>query len=463
MEELLAPNDEGTAGLVRIFYWAVGGAVSLLLALLVHSSIRERHRRATLVSLLLLVAFAAVWFVGPLPFGSPPALLWSSMGIVLLGALLFFLPLGAGPRLRRRDVSPRVDERDVIFAREECAPGSEKYAQYYAAHPERRRRDDRIRALPEILEAGGRLYVPELAARIERDFEAVRRRLREVDGEVATEQRSLTPGQSVAGVKALARELGAADVGIARLDPAYVYSHVGRGPEPWGAPIENDHPWAICFVAEMDSRAVAAAPSLPITVETAKCYLDLARVSITLAQRIRAWGYRARAHISGSNYQVLAVALAHDAGLGELGRCGYLITRRFGPRARLGIVTTDLPLVADRPVSLGVQDFCRRCLKCAENCPAGAIPRGERRWVRGVEKWPLEVENCVTYWRWLGTDCGLCMKVCPFAHPRGLIHDLVRIGIRHSPFARAVSLWADDFVYGRKIAYERIMDGSLLD
>ncbi len=50
-----------------------------------------------------------------------------------------------------------------------------------------------------------------------------------------------------------------------------------------------------------------------------------------------------------------------------------------------------LPMELDVPVDLGMQDFCRKCLKCAENCPAGAIPRGEPMVVRGVRKWKIVV------------------------------------------------------------------------
>lgn len=449
--------------MVQIIYWAVGTAMSLLLGALAYSSIRERHGRAIGMSLALLLIFTALWFAGPLAFGSPAPLLWTAIAGAFLGALLFFLPLGSGPTLRTRASASRVDERDVMFAREEYMPGTEKHAQYYARHPERRARDDRIRALPQLVEPGGRLYEPEQARTVSTAFDELRTYVNEVDGPIAAERRNLTAEAAAAEIKALTLELGAGDVGIARLDPAYVYSHVGRGPEPWGAPIENDHAWAICMASEMAYPAVAAAPALAITAESAKQYLHLGKVSIALAARIRSWGYPARAHIAGSNYQVMPVALAHEAGLGELGRCGYLISRCYGARTRLGVVTTDLPLVADSPVALGVQDFCRRCVKCAVNCPSRAIPRGEKTWVRGAEKWPLKTENCNTYWRWLGTDCGLCMKVCPYAHPDGLIHDLIRGAIRRSPIARALAVWGDDLIYGRTVVYERLKDQSFLD
>lgn len=54
-------------------------------------------------------------------------------------------------------------------------------------------------------------------------------------------------------------------------------------------------------------------------------------------------------------------------GIGELGRPGLIITPTHGPRVRLAVVTTDLPLMHDAPVSIGVQHFCAICKKCSDN------------------------------------------------------------------------------------------------
>jgi reductive dehalogenase len=201
----------------------------------------------------------------------------------------------------------------------------------------------------------------------------------------------------------------------------------------------------------MEYEPVESAPRLPISRETVRRYLQAARISINLAATIRSRGYSARAHIAGSNYQIILPAVAYEAGLGELSRMGYLITPDLGPRVRLGAVTTDLPLDADEPITFGVDDFCRRCRKCASNCPSAAIPVSAKTWVRGVEKWQLNAERCLQFWRVIGTDCGLCMRVCPFSHPPNLIHSLVRAGIRRSAFARAVSVAGDDLLYGNKL------------
>ena len=95
-------------------------------------------------------------------------------------------------------------------------------------------------------------------------------------------------------------------------------------------------------------------------------------------------------------------------------------------------------------------------MKCADNCPSSAIPDKGVTTVRGIEKWPLKVERCMHYWRVIGTDCGLCMKVCPYSHPPTLVHNVVRLAIRRSSFARTLSVWGDDLIYGRKTDFPRV-------
>ena len=63
------------------------------------------------------------------------------------------------------------------------------------------------------------------------------------------------------------------------------------------------------------------------------------------------------------------VPMAIDAGLGELGCHGILITRNFGRRVRISKVFTDLPLMPDKSVEFGVREMCEFCRKCAKACP----------------------------------------------------------------------------------------------
>jgi reductive dehalogenase len=185
-------------------------------------------------------------------------------------------------------------------------------------------------------------------------------------------------------------------------------------------------------------------------IETCRGYIECAKIAQLVARYIRALGYHARAHID-ANYRLMCVPVAVDAGLGELSRMGYLVTDRYGPRVRLSIVTTSLPMAADRPVNLGVRDFCTKCRKCASNCPAGAIPKGnELSDTRGTAKWVINPEACYGYWRRSGTDCGICMRVCPFSRPPTPIHNLVRFLLRRNVLARRLAAAGDELIYGKR-------------
>jgi len=444
-------GDRYNMNTISLLFLVAGAAGGVFFVLFSISSLAERKYRAALISALLLVVFGAVWFGGFLVLHPGHYVLAGAVILALAAGLLFFLPVGQTKTQRIDQFTERADERDVMFARADYGPGSNQYDDYYQMRPEKKEIDDKIRGLAELLSPGGQYYDPVRSGYVASLFGLEEKLVTLVDGPVSQDGQRIDPQEASAILKRLTLHLGAAQVGIARLNPNWVYSHVGRGPEQWGAEIRNEHPYVIAFSVEMDYSHVQEAPSIGISEETALQYLHAQRISIVVAHYIRSLGYPARAHISGSNYQIMLPPVAYDAGLGELGRLGYLISPKFGARIRLGAVTTGIPLVPDEPINLGVQDFCEKCKKCAENCPPGAISSGGKAMIRGVEKWQLDIEKCYHYWRVIGTDCGLCMKVCPFSHPDNLIHNILRAGIKRSSFARSVSLVGDDLFYGKTV------------
>jgi epoxyqueuosine reductase QueG len=139
-----------------------------------------------------------------------------------------------------------------------------------------------------------------------------------------------------------------------------------------------------------------------------------------------------------------------DAGLGELGRFGYLITRKFGPRVRLAAVTTDMPLILDQPVDIGVEDFCRDCKKCALCCPSNSIAMEDQIEVNGTLRWKLDEQSCFEYWGKVGTGCNICMRVCPWSHASSFPHQLIKTLVSRNRMARRVFTLMDDIFYGKK-------------
>ena len=438
--------------------WITGLLASAGLALVVGlvafglQSWREGERRAARVAVGLAATGAVLWgvvVVLPLPVQRVLAVLLATG--VLFGGILLALPVG---RVTQSNETPqqRVDEREIMFARARLKPGSTAYTAYYAQHPEQQAIDDRIRALPGLLAPTAQKAHPLHFAAAEAGF-VLPAALREwVDGPVAAEALTLAPPAATAYLKGLARHYGARAVGVAALQPYHVYSHIGRGSGEYGAPLAVEHRYALAFTVEMDHALMGTAPDAPTTLETAKEYAVAAQIAVELAAFIRALGYPARAHIDG-NYRVIAPLVARDAGLGELGRMGILMTPELGPRVRLGVVTTDLPLLVDGRITRpDMVDFCRICKKCAENCPSRAIPFDDRREIAGALRWQIDAVKCFHYWNVIGTDCGRCMSVCPYSHPDTFSHNLLRWVIRRSGLARRAALRLDDLFYGRKPA-----------
>ncbi len=371
--------------------------------------------------------------------------------VVVVGlAILFVLPIGK-VELGVEPDPQRFDERDILFARARLRPGSPEYDAYYAMRPENKEPDDLTRKKPGLLSPQARFADRLLFAAPQGSFGLTEALREAVDGPLAEPPaRPLSPPQLTSYIKSLAQYFGALQVGVAELKPYHVYSHVGRGSGVYGEPIVLEHRYALVFTVEMNAEMVSAAPIPPITMESARQYVEAARVAVQLAGALRALGYPARAHIDG-NYRVIAPLVARDAGLGEIGRMGLLMTPKLGPRVRLGAVTTSAELVVDgRRPDPAVIDFCNICSKCAANCPSQSIPYGERQMQDGALRWKIDSESCFRYWNVIGTDCGRCIAVCPYSHPDSFYHNLLRWGIARSGAFRRLANWMDDWFYGKK-------------
>jgi len=372
---------------------------------------------------------------------------------LIVGALLLlilFLPVD----LIRSKSSPgepdaRADERDVMFARMARVEGTPEYEEYYSRRPELKRTDDRIRAMPPLFVPGSKYYDPVISLEAEKYFSDIfeiepNREL------VETWQRKVEEGADRSHVvKEMMETLGAVASGFTRLRPGYIYSHKGRFAEDYGTEITFDHPSAIVFLVEMDFDEMQRAPGVEVLRESARQYWAAAIISMTVVEVLKGAGFRAKAHYD-AHYDLILPPLAVEAGLGELGRNNILIAGRYGSRVRIGAVSTDMDLGQSQPIRLAADEFCTICRKCADNCPSRALSTGEKEKVRGVEKWPTDAEKCYAFWRQTGSDCGICMAVCPFSHQNNLFHNSVRSVIRINPWIRYIALWLDDLIYGRK-------------
>jgi epoxyqueuosine reductase QueG len=221
---------------------------------------------------------------------------------------------------------------------------------------------------------------------------------------VAAERRVDTPENWSRRVKEFALAHEADLVGVARVDPLWVFE---------GAAVHL--PFIVVIGVAMDHAELAKAPAVESPVEVARQYNRGTRAAKALANFIREQGYDAEGHggPGAGPLQLIPAALA--AGFGELGKHGSIINRELGSSFRLAGVLTELPLVADAPDDIGAEDFCASCQVCTKACPPAAIA-DTKAWVRGVEKWYVDFDKCMPYFAdtW---GCGICIAVCPWSKP----------------------------------------------
>jgi reductive dehalogenase len=440
------------------------------------SSIWEKEKRASI--------FAAVQFIGMagvlilFAYGWQTGFLSTGPGI---GILIFFLIGGvaAGVLLMRKtQANPkalegtkglivgevkRPDERDIVFARNRSLrPGSEQYRAYYAMRPEHEQYDtarrqkggplghpgliDKPRDRPNVAATMASLAIP-LHLSTPENYNP------SAHPEFSGQRVEISPEEASERIKGYALNTGANLVGITEINPLWVYSNRGEifheKWEDWGSEIEINHKYAIVFATEMAFELVATAPHSPTTIASMGNYAKGAFIATQLAAYIANLGYSATAnHLR--HYDAALVPLAVDAGLGETARLGYLMTKDFGPRVRLGAVTTDLPLVADKPVDIGAVDFCKICKKCANCCPSNSIPLEDQKEVNGTLRWKLNAETCFNYWGKVGTDCNICMHVCPWSHATTFPHKIIRALITRNRLSRRLFNLMDNIFYGKK-------------
>ncbi|MFQ5850760.1 MAG: 4Fe-4S dicluster domain-containing protein [Candidatus Binatia bacterium] len=233
-------------------------------------------------------------------------------------------------------------------------------------------------------------------------------------------------------VRETAVKMGADLVGIAPLDE---FDYV-RGSNP-----PQGHICGIAFAIHMDFKEMKRLGPLAQT-EVHRVYYRLSDLSVRLAQFIRSFGYHAVGHPNEGD--ILFIPIAWKAGLGELGRHGSLITKEFGPSVRLGVVTTEMPLVTEpAPVDYGFDDLCLRCNVCTNFCPGNAIVPKKKE-IFGIVRWHVDTPACRPFFEDY-EGCKVCLTVCPINAQtessrlyKNLMKGLMR---RKIPIRRLIDEW----------------------
>lgn len=224
-------------------------------------------------------------------------------------------------------------------------------------------------------------------------------------GAVSSRQTQVSDRDEMASLikdKAIALGAGIAGITIVR-DDLLLYEEQDTCP----------YQYAISMAFPMDREEMLSVPSARAGTEIMKAYRTASNTANELAAYIRSLGWPAEAF--GFGRDVLHIPTAIEAGIGQLGKHGSLISKEFGSNMRLAMVLTDLPMAIDSAMDIGIEDVCATCQACTKQCPPDAIS-DKKQMVRGIEKWYVDYDKCIPYFA-MNYGCGICLEVCPWSEP----------------------------------------------
>ncbi len=408
----------------------------------------EKEPRALRISLLMLLC-VLLFFPGGYYIGIPEIILVVNL-LIIISLSYLFVPFRFSKTIKLKvGESFRFDERDMMFSRMRLEEGTKRFDNYYNNKPDNKRKDDEWRKEAGLMSNKSRFYKPFTFAAAEASFQAVNAFHPMVSSVAQKNHQAHDAAKTTLFIEKWLKSIGAKHIGFTTIKPYHLYTHKGRG-EEYGNQVKNTHKNAIALTVEMDYDKMKMAPYGPTIMESAQQYLSSGTLATQLAFFIRSMGFDARTHIDG-NYELICPLVARDAGIGEIGRMGLLMTPDLGPRVRIAVVSTNMPLIMSTAKDYQyITEFCRYCKKCADVCPSRAIPFDEPKISDGSLRWKIDDVACFNYWCKTGTDCGRCMISCPFAHPNNIFHSLIRSGIQHFPNFARMAVFLDDIFYGRK-------------
>lgn len=269
---------------------------------------------------------------------------------------------------------------------EDRAAEAEPLNDFFSVHPE---------ASEFIVSHGLGFLVPTFP----RVAEAVHRIRRATRLRPSPRRRTYGPDELKEMVIAEARRIGLSRVGIAPADRRYTFETTDA----------EQFPTVIVCLLEQDWELTQKIPSDEAEQAAFFGYAEGMTRTAMLAEYLKGLGYRAAPQ--GLTGDGVAIHYGVEAGLGQLGVNGQLLTPEAGSRCRILMLTTDAEMSRDHPVDYGLHKVCDECQACVRNCPVGAIPK-TRKPFRGVLKSKLNTARCLPVVAQAG-GCAICMKVCP--------------------------------------------------
>jgi epoxyqueuosine reductase len=215
-------------------------------------------------------------------------------------------------------------------------------------------------------------------------------------------ERATDPSALERVVRDAARTAGLSAIGVAPYDERYWFEQERQK-------VVGDR--VVVLILEQAWEATQQLPNYHFEKAEFIAYGELHERTCQVAEALVEQGFKVAVPGNPSAGQGINIHFAVEAGLGQLGLNGQLLTPFAGSRLRLMTINTDAPLPFGSPVDYGVTGLCEQCGVCARNCPSGAI-RLRAQMHRGVRKWKISTERCLPVLSQVD-GCAVCMRVCP--------------------------------------------------
>lgn len=267
-----------------------------------------------------------------------------------------------------------------------------------------------------------------------------------------------TPEEASKVVEQAGIQLGASMVGFTRVNPKWLYKHVVVDseathsyfdPETRRYVVPESYQNVIIFISQGPRDLLVRNQSELGAAGDRAAYSRVFAAANNIIRFIKGLGYGT----AQMNPLAPVIPYAIQAGLGELGRMNRMINPLFGGNVRIEGILTDLPLAETKPIDFGLQEFCKKCKKCATSCPSGALSTADEPYwetanqfqAPGKKAYFEDNAACSSYMMSRGMYCSTCMAVCPWSkQDKTALHDIAKIMSSQLPQAGSILTKLDD-------------------
>lgn len=170
---------------------------------------------------------------------------------------------------------------------------------------------------------------------------------------------------------------------------------------------------AIVISLQMPIEIIEKAPSFETMKMIEDTYSQTGEIVNRIAGYLRKHGFGAQAGpgLGGmTNYPMLA----KDAGMGEFGRNGLLISPQSGACHRLAVVYTSINNFPHNETNdhSWIKEYCKNCGLCIKKCLGRAILETPEITIDTRIR-HIEYDKCMSCFN-KNFGCSVCIKICPF-------------------------------------------------